>query len=453
MSAFRFPDDFIWGVATSAQQIEGAYDVDGRGESIWDRFASTPGKISDGSNANVACDHYHLWRDDLELLKWLGLGAYRFSVSWPRILPGGTGKINEKGVDFYDSLVDALLEAGITPFVTLYHWDLPQKLQDRGGWGSRDTADAFVEYAVAAAGRLGDRVSDWTTHNEPWCIANLSYEFGEHAPGHRDPAETLRAAHHVMLSHGSAAGEIRRHVPGAKVGIVLNLVPVEPASGSAEDQDAARWFDGMINRWYLDPIFKGNYPEDAVRDRVARGHLASPELPFLKEGDLDIISSRIDFLGINYYTRAIMKARQGADPVEIKGTPEKELTDMGWEVYPEGLYRLLSRVSREYDPENIYITENGAAYPDGPDESGRIRDGRRVEYLRGHLEAAFRAINDGIRLRGYFAWSLLDNFEWAHGYTKRFGLYRVDYSTQRRIPKDSAFYYRKIIASNSLYSD
>ncbi|MBN2184420.1 MAG: beta-glucosidase [Candidatus Krumholzibacteriota bacterium] len=450
MKTHKFPEDFIWGVATSAQQIEGAYDEGGRGESIWDRFAAIPGRISDGSNANRACDHYHLWRGDVELMKWLGIGAYRFSISWPRILPHGSGKINEAGLDFYDSLVDALLKAGIKPFVTLYHWDLPQKLQDHGGWVSRDTAKAFIEYTAAVTDRLGDRVADWTTHNEPWCIANLSYEEGEHAPGHRDPAEALSAAHHVMLSHGWAVEEIRRRVPGSRAGIVLNLVPVEPASGSGKDHEAARWFDGKFNRWYLDPIFRGSYPEDAIRDRVARGHLANAELPFLKVGDLDIISVPIDFLGINYYSRVIMKAEQNSGAVEKKGAPSEELTDMGWEVYPEGLYKLLSRVSRDYDPKNIYITENGAAYSDGPDESGRIRDERRVEYFRGHIESVHRAVSDGIRLKGYFAWSLLDNFEWAHGYTKRFGLYWVDYDSLRRIPKDSAFYYREVIESNSV---
>ncbi len=450
MNGFRFPDDFIWGVATSSLQIEGGAGEDGRGESIWDRFASIPGKIADGSNAVRACDHYHRYREDIGLMRWLGVGSYRFSVAWPRIFPGGKGRANDAGLDFYDRLVDGLLEEGIRPFVTLYHWDLPQPLQEMGGWTSRDTAKAFVEYSAVVARRLGDRVADWTTHNEPWCIANLSYETGEHAPGHRNPSEALSAAHHVMLSHGWALEEIRRQVPGCQAGIVLNLVPVHAASDSEEDLDAARWFDGIINRWYCDPLFRGSYPEDAIEDRISRGHLPAAGLPFLKEGDLDIISVPMDFLGLNYYTRVIMKGLREGGPAEVKGAPEEELTDMGWEVYPDGLYELLRRLSDDYGPEKIYITENGAAFPEEPDEKGRIRDPRRADYIRAHLEAAGRALEDGIKLGGYFAWSLMDNFEWAHGYTKRFGLCRVDYGSMERSPKDSAYYYRDIIAAGAV---
>jgi beta-glucosidase len=445
-----FPDGFTWGAATSAPQIEGGVREGGRGESIWDRFAAQPGKIEDGSTPAVACDHYHLWRHDVELLRWLGLTGYRFSIAWPRIFPEGTGEPNPGGLDFYDALVDALLEAGVQPFVTLYHWDLPQALQDRGGWASRDTAAAFAEYAGTVAARLGDRVHRWATHNEPWCIATLGHEQGEHAPGRRDPAQALRVAHHLLLSHGWGAEAVRAAAPRAGVGIVLNLVPVQPASPEPADIEAARRLDGSFNRWYLDPLFLGRYPEDAIADRVRRGHLAAPELPFLRAGDLRAASTPLDFLGLNYYTRVVVKAGANGEPEAVRMVPEDELTDMGWEIHPPGLHDLLSRVHRDYAPPALYVTENGTALPDGPEEAGRVADPRRVAFLRGHLEAAHRALADGVPLRGYFVWSLLDNFEWAHGYTKRFGLYRVDFSTRRRIPKDSAFWYRDVATANEV---
>jgi beta-glucosidase len=450
MGNLDFPKDFFWGVATSAPQIEGGIREGGRGESIWDRFASTPGRIADGSDAGVACDHYHRWREDIELLRWLGVGAYRFSIAWPRIFPEGRGAVNIEGLDFYDGLVDALLENGIRPFVTLYHWDLPQALQDRGGWGVRATAEAFVEYTAAVTKRLGDRVHHWTTHNEPWCIACLGHEEGEHAPGHRDPAEALRAAHHVLLSHGWAVETIRQTAPSAEVGIVLNLVPVWPATPEEPDRDAARWFDGYFNRWYLDPLFRGRYPEDAIADRMRRGHLEPHDLPFVERGDLEIISKPLDFLGLNYYSRVVMRTGDTGKPVAVPMVPREALTDMGWEVFPDGLYELLVRIDREYGPPRIYITENGAAYTDEADTAGRVADNRRIDYLRGHIAAAHRALAAGVPLGGYFVWSLLDNFEWAHGYTKRFGLYHVDYETQRRTPRDSAFWYRDVLKKNAM---
>jgi len=453
MSSAPFPSDFLWGVATSAYQIEGATDVDGRGESIWDRFAAVPGNIEDGGDARVACDHHRRWREDLELLRWLGVKAYRFSVAWPRVLPHGRGAVNARGLDFYDRLVDALLEAGIAPFVTLYHWDLPQALQDRGGWPVRDTADAFVEYADHVSMRLGDRVRHWITHNEPWCIATLGHELGAHAPGLRDPALGLAAAHHLLLSHGRAVPVLRRNAPGAEVGIVLNLVPAEPAGEGEADREAARWFDGFFNRWYLDPLFRGAYPPDALADRVARGHLKSVEPPFVAAGDLGAIAAPIDFLGVNYYSRALMAggAPGGRGPPEpVQVPPPGDPTDMGWEVHPRGLSELLLRLHREYRPPRFYVTENGAAYGDAPGPDGRIRDARRVAFLRGHLQAAAGAIAGGVPLAGYFHWSLLDNFEWGHGYTKRFGLVWVDYATQARLPKDSAAWYRDAIASNAV---
>jgi beta-glucosidase len=441
---------FMWGVATSAHQIEGAIEADGRGESIWDRLEATPGAIADASNAGVACDHYHRWREDIGLMTSLGVDAYRFSIAWPRILPNGHGNVNNAGLDFYDRLVDALVDADIQPFITLYHWDLPQKLQEDGGWLSRDTVEAFVEYADVVTARLGDRVKYWATHNEPWCIAHLGHDRGDHAPGIKDPAGALSAAHHVLLSHGRACPVIRKNVPDAKVGIVLNLTPSSPASNNSEDADASRWFDGFFNRWYLDPLFHGRYPEDVIEDRIAVGHLESRRLPFSMPGDMETISSPMDFLGVNYYSRVVMRAGEGMWPQAVQMAPDEELTDMGWEVCPDELTPLLERIQRDYAPPEIYITENGAAYSDGPDDKGRIADTRRIEFMRGHIAACHRAIESGVPLRGYFAWSLMDNFEWAHGYDRRFGLYWVDYKTQERMPKDSSFWYHGVIAANAL---
>lgn len=384
-------------------------------------------------------------------MKWLGVGAYRFSVSWPRIFPQGRGAPNQAGLDFYDALVDGLLDAGIVPFLTLNHWDLPQALQDQGGWPDRNTVNAFVEYATVVAGRLGDRVRHWTTHNEPWCVATLGYEEGPHAPGHRNPEEALRAAHHLLLSHGRAAAEIRRIVPGAKVGIVLNLSPAWPATESEGDVDAARWFDGFFNRWYLDPLFRGEYPEDAIADRVARGQLPEGELPFLREGDLEEIRIPLDYLGINYYSRTMLRKDAHGKPVGVAAVPKEELDEMGWELFPRGLYDTLLRVHREYAPPAIYITENGTALPDAPDEEGRVRDVRRIEYMNSHLAEAHRALQSGVPLRGYFAWSLLDNFEWGYGYGKRFGLFRVDFESGKRTAKESARWYRDTVAAKAIH--
>lgn len=450
MAQHTFPDGFLWGAATSSQQIEGGRHAGGRSESIWDRFAAESGKIEDNSIPDVTCDHYHRWHEDLELMKWLGLGAYRFSIAWPRVIPTGRGQVNDKGLDFYDALVDGLLDAGIQPFPTLYHWDLPQVLQDEGGWAERSTAEAFCEFTEAVTRRLGDRVHHWTTHNEPWCAAVLGYEEGHHAPGHTNPAEALRAAHHLMLSHGWATDVIRQEVRNAEVGIVLIHTPAYAATPSEADKDAARWFDGFFNRWYLDPIFNGSYPEDAIQDRIRAGHLDGPELPYVQEGDLAAISAPLDFLGFNYYSRAIMKAGPDGKPVDAKTMPKEELTDMGWEVYPEGLYDGLTRVHRDYAPKKIYIAENGAAYDYPKDGNGRIADPKRVSYLRDHLLAANRAIADGVPLKGYFTWSLMDNFEWGFGFKKRFGLFGVDFKTLERTPKDSAFWYRDTAAANAV---
>jgi beta-glucosidase len=445
----HFPQNFTWGVATSAYQIEGAWNEDGRGESIWDRFAHTPGKIEDGSDGDIACNHYHRWRDDIALMQSLNVPAYRCSIAWPRILPQGRGRVNQAGLDFYNRLVDGLLAASIEPFVTLYHWDLPQILQDQGGWPARSTAEAFVEYADIVTRTLGDRVKRWITHNEPWVITFLGHQIGVHAPGWQDWPASLRVAHHLLLSHGWAVPVIRRNSPGAEVGITLNFTPGDLASASAADWAAWRHYDGYSHRWFLDPLYGRHYPADMVADYEGLGYLPDG-LAFIKEGDLAAIAVQTDFQGVNYYTRAIIRDEKAVDnlPQTTFSTPSSEWTDMGWEIHPESLYRLLNRLHFEYRPAKIYITENGASYADGPDNQGQIKDERRLAYLRDHLSAAYRAIQNGVPLAGYFAWSFMDNFEWARGYTQRFGLVWVDYETQHRIPKESAHWYQETIARN-----
>jgi beta-glucosidase len=446
----RFPEGFLWGVATSALQIEGGRNEGGRGESVWDRYAEKPGAIEDGSNPSVACDHYHRWREDVGLMEWLGVGAYRFSIGWPRVLPEGTGSPNLTGLEFYDRLVDGLIASGIQPFVTLNHWDMPQALMENGGWASRDAVQAFVDYAAAVTERLGDRVRYWVTHNEPWCIATLGYEEAHHAPGLTDPGAALSTAHHLLLSHGRALEVIRENSSESEAGIVLNLCPAQAATGSDADRDAARQFDGLFNRWYLDPLFRGEYPGDTIQDRVRKGHLESNVLPFVHAGDMATIRAPMDFLGVNYYSRAVVEAGPDGNVVGVDVVPEEELTEMRWEVYPQGLTDVLLRVHREYRPESIFITESGVAFPDVVGENGRVSDPRRVEFLGRHMAAAHRALEEGVPLRGYFVWSLLDNFEWQHGYTKRFGLFRVDYETCRRTQKKSADWFRETIARNAV---
>jgi len=441
-----FPAGFLWGVATSAQQIEGATDEGGRGESVWDRFAATPGRVADGSTPRIACDHWHRWREDVALLSWLGVRAYRFSVSWPRVLPTGRGAPLTAGLDRYDALVDALLEAGIRPLLTLDHWDLPQALQEEGGWSSRSCVDAFTAYTEAVSRRLGDRVSMWVTHNEPWCISHLGWEVGAHAPGRRDAAASLRVAHHLLVAHGRAVEVLRRNAPRAEVGIVLILSPIHAASQGAADVDAARRLDGSLNRWFLDPLFRAAYPGDALLDRVRLGQLADTSPEFMRDGDLACAAAPCDFLGINYYSRNVVRAGAGGEPESVRVAPPEALTAMGWEVYPEGLEEILLRVQRDYAPRRVLVTENGAAWPDGPGPEGHLADPRRVAYLRAHVEALGRAARAGVPVAGYFVWSLLDNFEWAEGFSKRFGLFHVDFATQRRSARESAYWYRDIVA-------
>jgi len=433
-----FPPGFLWGAATAAYQIEGAWDADGRGESIWDSFSHTPGKTRDGDTGDTACDHYHLFQQDIALMGQLGLKAYRFSISWPRVIPAGRGKVNPAGLDFYDRLVDALLGANIEPLVTLYHWDLPQALQETGGWGARDTCAAFADSAALMVRRLGDRVHRWATLNEPSASAFAGHRSGEHAPGFRDRKLALQAAHHLLLAHGLAVQAIRAVEPGVEAGIVLCLWPCEPISGSQEDVAAAElaWRQG--DAWFLDPIFCAHYPPAAWE---ANG----PEAPHVQPGDLAVIAQRLDFLGINYYSRSLRGAQGVISPV-----PGSEYTEMGWEVHPPAFRRLLLRVHREYPLPPLYITENGAAFADELSADGCVHDPRRIEYLRRHLIQARRAMDEGVDLRGYFAWSLMDNFEWANGYSKRFGLVYVDYPTQQRIVKDSGAWYRGVIARNGV---
>ncbi|MFB0546149.1 MAG: GH1 family beta-glucosidase [Anaerolineae bacterium] len=440
-----FPDGFIWGAATSAYQIEGAWQEDGKGESIWDRFCHTPGRIANGDTGDVACDHYHRWREDVGLMKDLGLQGYRFSISWPRVLPEGRGRVNPMGLDFYSMLVDALLEAAVEPFVTLYHWDLPQTLQDRGGWPARSTAEAFVEYADLVTRSLGDRVKHWITLNEPYVSAIVGHLDGRHAPGHADPDEALAAAHHLLLAHGWAVGLMRRNIREAQVGIALNLSGQTPASASVADRAAAWQQDGVVNRWFLDPLSARGYPADIVQ------HYGHP-MDFVQAGDLEVIAAPVDFLGVNYYTRHIVRSKVLTEAENSPRTviPNPDRTEMGWEVYPEGLYDLLGRLHFDYRFPALYITENGAASPDriGPD--GSVDDPLRIAYLNEHLTAAARAIAVGVPLRGYFVWSLMDNFEWAYGYPKRFGLIYVDYPTQQRVLKSSAHWYQRVMAANAV---
>jgi len=453
MALEAFPSGFVWGVATSAFQIEGAHDADGRGPSIWDTYAGQPGRIEDGSDAKVACDHYHRYEEDIALMKSLGVGAYRFSVSWPRILPTGRGPVNAAGLDFYDRLVDGLLSAGITPWVTLYHWDLPQVLQDEGGWTNRSTVDAFVELADVVSVRLGDRVQHWITHNEPWCVSVLGYADGAQAPGRRSWPEALVTSHHLLLSHGRAIPALRCNSPGSRIGITLNTSECEPASPSEADRIAARQFDGELNRWFLDPIHFGSYPDDVIEHHERVGRLPSG-MDFVHSGDLEEIHTPIDFIGVNYYSRAVVRSASIPEsenaPRTIPVPDPAELTDMGWEVYPKGLTRALLRLNEDYAPSALFVTENGAAYATGPRPDGSINDVRRCKYVQRHLQACLAAIEQGAPLHGYFLWSLLDNFEWAFGFAKRFGIVWVDFETQERIIKASGHMYSRIIRQNGM---
>ncbi|WP_447008388.1 GH1 family beta-glucosidase [Saccharothrix isguenensis] len=463
-----FPEGFVWGAATAAFQIEGATTADGRTASIWDTFCQVPGAVVGGDTGDPAADHYYRVDEDVQLMSDLGLQAYRFSTAWPRVRPDA-GPVNQAGLDFYSRLVDALLEKNITPWLTLYHWDLPQTLEDAGGWANRDTAYRFAEYAESVVGALGDRVSNWTTLNEPWCSSLLSYAAGVHAPGRQEPEAAVAAVHHLLLAHGLATEAIRSQLPAAKIGITLNMYPIIPANpDDPADLDAARRLDGLQNRIFLDPLFKGEYPADIVEDLEPYGFSKH-----IRENDLEIISTPLDQLGVNYYAEHFVsgtpepESETSASPVQTNGRrptgspwvgaehvsfPSRGLprTDMDWEVQPDGLFKVLTRVHQDYPSIPLYVTENGAAYRDSINDDGSINDPERLGYIESHLRAAHAAIEAGVDLRGYFAWSLMDNFEWAEGYAKRFGIVHVDYETQVRTPKMSAMWYSQVARGNAL---
>jgi beta-glucosidase len=434
----QFPAGFVLGAATASYQIEGAADADGRGESIWDRFSHTPGRVRGGDTGDVACDHYHRYREDVALMAELGLNAYRFSVSWPRVMPAGTGDVNEAGLDFYERLVDELLARGIAPHLTLYHWDLPQALEDAGGWPVRATAEAFARYVELVARRLGDRVGHFATFNEPFIVADHGYRIGSHAPGRTEPDAALAASHHLLVGHGLAVRAIREAAPLASVGMVVNLEPKQPATPHVLDLEAAAVAHDQLNRWFLDPITGRGYPEDGAR---AWGWRRREVI----EGDMELIAEPFDFLGVNYYSRSVVRSPL-LPPLDRAGA-ERELTGMGWEVYPRGLADVLEFAASRTGNLPLFVTENGAAYPvDGLDPT---RDPERVRFLHRHLSAALDSLERGVPLRGYFVWSLLDNFEWAHGYAPRFGIVHVDYGTMERRVRDSGRFW-SVVAREGL---
>ncbi len=457
----NFPDGFAWGVATASYQIEGAVAEDGRGPSIWDTFTHTPGTVSDGSVGDVACDHYHRYAEDLDLLSSLNATHYRFSVAWSRVQPDGSGSLNRAGLDFYSRLVDGLLDRGIVPWLTLYHWDLPQALEDAGGWPGRDTALRFADYAAATYQHLGDRVRHWTTLNEPWCSAFLGYGNGVHAPGRQDPVAALRASHHLLLGHGLAVQRLRDAGLGGdqQVGLTLNLWPVAAVTDQPDDLDAARQVDGISNRWFLDPVLAGSYPRDVIDDLAP-----ITDHSYLRDGDERTIAQPLDFLGINYYLPTFVRRRRTEDgppgdgrggawigATDVESVPQGfPRTDMGWEVEPDGLRRLLLRLRDDYPAPPLYVTENGIALRDVVEPDGTVLDPARIAYLDGHLRSCRQAIDAGVDLRGYFVWTLTDNFEWAYGFSKKFGLVHLDPETQRRIPKSSARWFADAAKSNAL---
>jgi beta-glucosidase len=451
----NFPENFLWGSATASYQVEGAVDEDGRGASIWDTFSHTPGKVYRGDTGDIACDQYHRLDEDLDLMSELGLKAYRFSVAWPRIQPEGSGPVNQKGVDYYRRLVDGLRQRSIEPMLTLYHWDLPQALEDRGGWTSRETSERFAEYAGIVYEAMSDDVGFWITLNEPWVAAWMGHGLGFHAPGHKDSSKALAATHHLLLGHGLAMERMRSAGDQNQLGITLNLHPARPSRDRDADREAARRVDGQANRLYLDPLFFGEYPEDIFSYYEERG----ADLSFVRDGDLEKISVPIDFLGINYYFRNTVRDAQEEDlPVmpfaDLGARPviphDAEKTAMGWPVEPEGLTEILARIKEDYADVPLYVTENGRAVHDYIDPEGDVDDEERVSYLDTHFRAAHDAMERGVDLRGYMVWSFLDNFEWAEGYSKRFGIVFVEYGTQRRIPKSSAHWYSEVIRRNGL---
>jgi beta-glucosidase len=444
MMQYVFPDDFIWGAATAAYQIEGAYREDGKGESIWDRFSHIPGRIFEGHTGDVACDHYHRFEEDIGIMKSIGLKSYRFSISWARVFPEGKGAPNQKGLDFYRRLVEKLNENGIMPAATLYHWDLPQKLQDLGGWANRDSAGWFSDYASYMFEKLGGQVPVWITFNEPWVTAFVGYWHGRHAPGITDFKTALQAAHNLLLSHGRAVKAYRDMGGKGEIGMTLNMNPVYPASDSEEDRAAAKMYDEYLNKWFAGPVLKGTYPADLAAYLQKKGLLHE-----IDGRDMEMIHQPVDFLGVNNYYSSSIKYDGSLWPIPAaEMTTGKDRTQMGWEIYPEGIHDLLVRLKSEYGGIKILITENGAAFNDIVNREGKVEDDNRVDYLYRYLAQVHRAISSGANVKGYYVWSLLDNFEWGHGYSKRFGIVYIDFGTQQRILKKSALWYRDVIRNN-----
>jgi len=435
-----FPDGFLWGVASSSYQIEGAWNEDGKGESIWDRFSHTPGNIKNGDTGDIACDHYHLYKKDVALMRELGVQAYWFSISWPRVLPKGKGDINRVGLEFYNRLVDELLEAGIEPWICLYHWDLPQALQDEGGWANPNIIQYFANYAELMARELGDRVKRWMIFNEPQCVAWLGHFTGMHAPGIKNLESALKVSHHLLLTQGKTIQTLRKVSQDFQIGTIVDLNVVHPISDDEKDQEAASKLDEFRNRWFIDPLLKGEYPP------LAKEAGLEP-----KREDMDLIKQPLDFLGVNYYRRSLA-AYDPSDPLMRAKVVQKKtpVTEMGWEIYPNGLYEMLTRLRKEYDDPVLYVTENGAAFEDNVKRNGGVQDDDRIAFLRDHMLAAYRAIKEGVKLKGYFIWTITDNFEWAEGYSKRFGLVHTNYETRERAPKKSFYWYKQIIQNNGL---
>ncbi len=446
MSRLVFPEGFIWGTATAAYQIEGGYNEDGKGESIWDRYTHTPGMILNNDTGDIACDHYHLFENDVRLLKELGVKSYRFSIAWTRIFPDGKGKPNKKGMDFYKKLVKLLVDNGIKPTVTLYHWDLPQKLQDIGGWANREVVELYEQYARYVIKELGDMVAFWITFNEPWVTSFIGYWYGGHPPAITDLSLALQAAHNIMLAHGRVVRAFREMGMKGEIGISLNLNPVYPASEDIKDSIAAKRYSDFQNGWFLDPILKGEYPSELLE---LFSNIAT--LPSINSDDMDIIHTPIDFLGVNNYSFSSIVYDSEKIPFELTfAETGKAKTDTGWEIYPEGIYDLLLYLHKEYNGIKMLITENGAAFKDSIDEDGKVNDDDRLNYLNSHISQVHQAIEDGANLAGYYLWSFIDNFEWKVGYSKRFGVVYVDYETQKRTIKKSGYWYKKVIENNGI---
>lgn len=440
----HFPEGFLWGTATASYQIEGATKADGRGESIWDRFSATPGKILNGDTGEPACESYYRSDEDVALMKAMNNNAYRFSIAWPRVIPDGDGAVNQAGLDYYDRLVDKLLAAGIVPSITLYHWDLPQALQDRGGWANREVIEAYVRYAQVVLTRLGDRVPYWATFNEPWCIAFLSHEIGEHAPGLHDRRLALQVAHNVLAAHGQAVPVMRACCPASKIGIVLNMEPTYPHMDTEADHKLAALWHARFNLWFLDPIMGRGYPDNAWQ-------YYGEDVPEILPGDMERISAPLDFLGLNYYSRRVVHDPAGGEGPILHQRDEGNVSARNWEIYPRGLYDLLIWLHADYPQiAEIHVSENGIACRDAVDGDGHVHDPQRIAFLKQHLEAALDAIEAGVPLKGYFVWSLMDNFEWAYGYDSRFGLAYVNFETQERILKDSGRWYGRVAQANAL---